>query len=228
MADVSLPVPKIGRRSSIGTPLLLDPATGKVLLVKGYNVDTAGNYGDIGVVGAGSNSGDTPPSLWQLRTLEVEVSGITTQTTAYAAVDAVGVGQSVDFGTPPNAAIVVYDIIISYDLLPTTAQNALLLTMFASAVGLQTDNGKLDITAAEQRLVAASFSPTNNDFGGLPTDTGGANAQVNTNVAGRPIPTAADGTVWMIGTAASAFTIAAAGKVYVKFVYRYANFVGVG
>ena len=52
--DISLPVPTIGRRSSIATPTLLDTTTGKVLLAKGYNVDTAGNYGDIGVVVKGS------------------------------------------------------------------------------------------------------------------------------------------------------------------------------
>lgn len=86
MADVPLNAPRV--RLSVATPTVFDPTTFKTLLLKGYNVNTTGNYADIGVVlqgGTGSlfpaaaalSAGFTTPTTTQIGAFEMGFNGAT-------------------------------------------------------------------------------------------------------------------------------------------------------
>ena len=167
------------------------------------------------------------PDLWQVRTQLVTVPGITTQTTAYAAADAVGFPFRIyDLGGPYRSVCFI-DAMVLFDIVPTTTAAGIELACFAGPVADGTDNGPVSIS--DQELLTAT--------GVLRISTGGGpNLWANNAmgfmtgdgaIKGRAIPTAADGSLTIQAYCTTAFTIAAGGKLYVKLVYRYANFQGV-
>ncbi len=168
----------------------------------------------------------TGPPLWAMRTKAITISGITTQTTAYAAADAVGVGQSIAGIGGPNNAFIVYGAFVVFNLAPTTSQVLTIADFFTAPVTAQVDNNQLDFTAAELATWCGQLSLTTTGFGGIQTDTGAGATLNGTNSPGVPVVTGSDGSVWLQMAAGGAFTIASLGTLTLTLLYRYANYPG--
>lgn len=160
--------------------------------------------------------------LWQVRTFLAELAGVST--TAYVANDAVGVGQSLGYMGGPNNAFVLLDAFAIYGAAPTTTADGLNLDFFSKPIPAATDSSAFAPSFASE-LAFAGEVKINEVVAGLATGLA-SQATMTTSPVPKIITTGPDGSSYLQGVCGSAFTLASA-VLWIKLVYRYANFQGV-
>lgn len=168
-------------------------------------------------------------ALWQAKiTPSLLVPGITTQATAYTAADAVGFPFVIPNLGGPNRAVVIFDAIAIFDIVPTTTSGGVALLFFDGPVANGTDNGAVAISDIEAQRVVGGILIGAIGASALFANNAVSWAAVNgTSKSDRTFVTAEDGSLTCLAICNSAFTIAAGGNLFIKLLYRYANFQGV-
>lgn len=169
------------------------------------------------------------PRLWQVRSQIVEIQGITTQATAYTAGDAVGIGQWISGMGGPNNCLFIENMILLYDIVPTGTQTGLACGFFSAFMGNQTDNGPMAFADADiLHFVGGGLVNQVTFPSAMPAIGNSITASAYPAATPLcPIPTSGNGALWFQGGCSNVFTIGAGGRVWLKLIYRYANFQGV-